>query len=275
MFEFDILMGYAVVSVIVAYLVRLRDRAVDRWIAAMAALHVLMVAVGTLRLIGTDPRADFDGRTTLFTRGSWADQVEARIHDWVAYRTESIFIVPMCVALFLVGVRLLRAGAFEDTPAGARLRRILMIAGLCVAAPLNLLTTYAGPSWFLVNRYLLPPIVALGLLGLITTLALRPLTRAEPGAMRRGLTAVGRTCLSCYVFQNLVASALCYGWGLGLAASLADLRPWWTLAAWAGICAISMPLAAGWLRRFDRGPLELLWRRAYRPPHPALEAADR
>ncbi|QXJ21216.1 DUF418 domain-containing protein [Actinomadura graeca] len=49
----------------------------------------------------------------------------------------------------------------------------------------------------------------------------------------------------------------------------------WTVAAWAGICAPTMAAAVLWLRRFDRGPLELLWRRAYRPPRPAPEPAGR
>lgn len=44
-------------------------------------------------------------------------------------------------------------------------------------------------------------IVALGLLGLITTVAYR--FTAVPGLLRTGLTAVGRTALSCCVFQNL------------------------------------------------------------------------
>lgn len=61
------------------------------------------------------------------------------------------------------------------------------------------------------GRYLLPPFVAMGLLGLITTLLLS--STGAPGRCRRGLTAVGRTALSSYIFQNPAASALCYGWG--------------------------------------------------------------
>jgi uncharacterized protein len=77
---------------------------------------------------------------------------------------------------------------------------------------------------------------------------------------------VGRTALSCYVFQNLAASVLCYDWGLGLAGRLDGLRPWWVPAAWAVICLSFMALASWWLRRFDRGPLELAWQWAYQAP---------
>ncbi|GAA4218089.1 hypothetical protein GCM10023075_00120 [Streptosporangium album] len=38
------------------------------------------------------------------------------------------------------------------------------------------------------------------------------------------------------------------------------------MAAWAGICALFMTLSTLWLRRFERGPLELIWHRAYLAP---------
>jgi uncharacterized protein len=177
------------------------------------------------------------------------------------FRAEILLIVPSATVLFLLGSRLLRAGAFDDTPAGARIRRRLVAAGFGVGLPLNALTAFGGEDWFLVDRYLLPPLVALGLLGLVTTIVLR--SRRTPGPMRRGLAAVGRTALSCYVLQNLLGAALCYDWGLGLAARFADLRPWWVVGLWAGVSAVLLVLAPLWLRRFDRGPLELVAHRLY------------
>ena len=76
---------------------------------------------------------------------------------------------------------------------------------------------------------------------------------------------MGRTALSCYVLQNVLAGALCYGWGLGLAARFADARPWWVLGLWAGVCAVLVVAASLWLRWFDRGPLELVMHRLYEP----------
>jgi uncharacterized protein len=80
-------------------------------------------------------------------------------------------------------------------------------------------TTFGGENWFLIDRYLLPPLVALGLLGLVTTVILG---------------------------------------SLGLAARFADARPWCVVGLWAAVCAVLMVAASLWLRRFDRGPLELL-----------------
>jgi len=262
-FEFDVLMGYALTAVVVAYLIGRSDRVVTAWMAVVGSLFVVLVGLGTAALLAA-PSAGTAAPPTLFAEGSYLEQVAARIQLFARYRAEIALIVPLAVVLFLLGSRLMRAGVFEGSGRGAALRRRLMAAGLGLALPLNLLTSFAGPGWFLVDRYLLPPLVALGMLGLIINVT-RGMS-AAPGPLRRGLRDVGRTALSCYVFQNLVASVLCYGWGLGLAARLDGLRPWWVPVAWLGICALFMALSTLWLRHFDRGPLEAAWQWAYTLP---------
>ncbi|OUC86622.1 DUF418 domain-containing protein [Streptosporangium minutum] len=274
-FEFDVLMGYALTSIIVAYLIGRSDRAVRAWMITVGSVFTVLVGLVTLALAygraGMAPPAA--APSTLFSEGSYLDQVAARIELIGVYRIEAVFIVPMGIVLFLLGSRLMRAGVFEESGRGAVLRRKLMVIGFGVGAPLNLLTSFAGETWFLVDRYLLPPLVALGLLALVTTLVHR--MAGAPGLLRRGLTNVGRTALSCYVFQNLAAAALCYGWGLGLAARFDGLRPWWVIAAWAGVCALFMTLSTLWLRRFERGPLELVWQWAYMAPQSHLQTNDK
>jgi uncharacterized protein len=267
-FEFDVLMGYAIASLVVAYLVGRSDRAVRAWMGAVGAVYAVAVLALTALLVMTPDEAASGSASDPALTASWPQQVLLRLEYVVLFRIELVLIVPSAVVLFLIGSRLVRAGAF--TPAGARIRRRLMVAGLGVGVPLNALTAAAGPDWFLVDRYLAPPLVALGLLGLGTTLVLR--ARRRPGPVRRGLTAVGRTALSCYVLQNVLAAALCYGWGLGLAERFADAGPWWVVALWAGISAVLLIAAPLWLRYADRGPLELLMhgctRRAAPPSAP-------
>ncbi len=266
-FEGDVLMAYALTSVVVAYVIGRSDRAVRTVMIVITGVQVVLLSLGTLLIMmaaGPDGQAVPLGDPAVFSAAGYVDQVLARLDHALLYRSELVVILPSSVVLFLLGSRLLRAGVFDDSPRGRQLRTRLMVGGLGVAAPLNLATTLAGPDWLLLDRYLLPPFVALGLLGLITTLVSR--SPGAPGRGRRGLTSVGRTALSCYVFQNVVAGALCYGWGLGLAERLADYRPWWVLSVWLGICLSFTGLATWWLRFFDRGPLELVWQWAYQAP---------
>ncbi|MGH3786433.1 MAG: DUF418 domain-containing protein [Pseudonocardiaceae bacterium] len=257
-FEFDVLMAYAITSVLVAYLVGRSDRVVRAWMVGIGGGYIAVLGAGTALLLAlpddTATAAAGPGATA-----SWFAQVQERLDAFLLYRSETVLIVPSAIVLFLLGSRLLRAGAFDETGAGARIRTRLMVFGLGVGAPLNALTAFGGPDWFLVDRYLLPPLVALGLLTLVTEVVLR--TRREPGRLRRGFTAVGRTALSCYVLQNVVASVLCYGWGFGLAARFAGGGPWWVIGLWLGVCALFTVLADQWLRYFDRGPLEIVMHR--------------
>jgi uncharacterized protein len=262
-FEFDVLMGYALVAMIVAWLISRGERTVRTWMITVGTLHVAVVGLLTLGSTGTAPVPVMPGGPGLFSHGTWTQQVAARI-EWAGlYRIEAVFIIPLGIVLFLLGSRLLRAGVLENSGRGAMLRRRLMILGLGFAAPLDLLVAFHD-RWFLVDRYLLAPLVALGLLGLVTTVAHR--AAGAPGVRRRALSSVGRAALSCYVLQNLLATGLCYGWGLGLAVRLDALRPWWVPLAWAAISATMMTAAAWWLRRFSRGPLEYAWHWAWSAP---------
>jgi uncharacterized protein len=109
-------------------------------------------------------------------------------------------------------------------------------------------------------RYGTAPLVALGLLALGAELVER---RPQGGAVRRRLAEVGRTALSCYMLQNLLASALCYGWGLGLAARWGEHRVPGTVALYVVVSAAVVLAAHLWLRRFERGPVEALLHRGY------------
>lgn len=66
---------------------------------------------------------------------------------------------------------------------------------------------------------------------------------------------MGRCALSCYVLQNLLAAALCHGWGLGWAAATDD-RPRLTLAVYVLVATVVLALAHVLARTGRRGPLE-------------------
>ncbi|MEV0676180.1 DUF418 domain-containing protein [Actinosynnema sp. NPDC050436] len=261
-FEFDVLMFYALVSVLVAFVVGRGARAVRGWLIGAAVVHLAVVGVVTLGLLAGQASLD-GGGLAIDTSGWWA-HVQSRLDHVVALRLEAVFVLPLSTVLFLAGAVLLRAGALEDSARGHRLQRRLVWWGLGAGLPLNVLTTLAGGAWFAVDRYLCAPLVAFGLLGGITALVHR--MRAEPGVLRRGVTSVGRAALSCYIGQNLIASVLCYRWGLDLVGRFGHLGVWFTVGMWAVVSALLLLGASWWMRRFHRGPVEAVWHWAYRAP---------
>ncbi|WP_018680461.1 DUF418 domain-containing protein [Actinokineospora enzanensis] len=255
-FEFDVLMFYALVSVLVAFLVGRGARVRRGWMIAAGTVHVLFVGFITAGLL--TGHADLGTGKPVDT-SSWPAQVLARVEYASTYRAEAVFVLPLSLVLFLAGAWLLRSGALENSARGTALRRRLMAWGFGVGVPLNVITAYAGVEWAMVERYVCAPIVAFGLLGGITALVLR--MRDEAGPVRTGLTAIGRCALSCYILQNLVASVLCYRWGLGLTGG-----PLWTVGCFLLVSALMMAGACWWIGRFPRGPVETAWDWAYRLP---------
>ncbi|MCE6996617.1 DUF418 domain-containing protein [Saccharothrix sp. S26] len=261
-FEFDVLMFYAVVSVLVAFLVGRSARVRVGWMVATGALNLALVGLITVGLLVGDATVGEPGFVP--SGDGWWDGVRDRVEHFALFRAEGFLVLPLSTLLFLAGAWLFEAGALEDSARGARIRRRLVVWGLGVGVPLNVATTLAGREWFAVDRYVCAPLVAFGLLGAITALVHR--VRAEAGPVRRGLTAVGRSALSCYIAQNVLASALCYQWGLGLARRWGHLGPWFTAGVWLVVAVLLVAGASWWMRRFQRGPVEALWDRAYRAP---------
>ncbi|GAA3700457.1 DUF418 domain-containing protein [Microlunatus aurantiacus] len=255
--EFDVLMGYALTGFVVAYVLATSERAQRRVCVLAGAVHLLVLTMITVAFqlspvpASAPPALD----PNPYAEGSWWDLVLFRIDNVVLFRLETVFILPMSVALFLLGARLLRSGVLE--PRGERLRRRLLVLGsVAVVADLTL-GLALEPAGIIAARYGTAPLVALGLLALVVEIVRR---RPDAGPVRNRLADVGRMALSCYVLQNLVAGAICYGWGLGLAAAMSPgARVPGTLALYLVVVVIISAFARLWLRRFSRGPLELAW----------------
>ncbi|HEY9581914.1 MAG TPA: DUF418 domain-containing protein, partial [Savagea sp.] len=78
------------------------------------------------------------------------------------------------------------------------------------------------------------------------------------------LAPVGKMSLTIYIMQSVVATLIFNNYGLGLYGKL-DLATGTWIAV--GIFAIQIIIANLWLSRYDRGPLEALWRKwTYRKP---------
>lgn len=260
--EFDVLMGYALVSFLVSALLILRPRGRARWAIGAIAVHLTVVALAVVGMMlpGGDAGPERSAANP-YADGSFLDLVLFRVDHALLFRAETIFMIPLTIAMFLTGARLFQAGIF--LPDGAALRRRLLVVG-AIAAPVDLAVGIAGaplglsgPAVF-VGRYVIAPLVALGLLALVAEFY----QRRDVGRAGAALANVGRTALSCYVLQNLLASILCYGWGFGLAARYgADHRLAFTAAVYVAVMACLLAASALWTRRFSRGPIEMMMHR--------------
>ncbi|THV40545.1 DUF418 domain-containing protein [Glycomyces buryatensis] len=260
-FAWDVLMGYAVTAIVVAWLLTRSRRAQHAVMWAALGVHLALIALITTAMFGgsaIDPQPDPEVQA-LYASGSWWEQVQFRLDNALAFRIEPVVTFPLLVFLFMLGVRLLRASAFGADDRARLIRRRLLWWGLGTGIPLNL-AIMAGPDQlFFIERYVAAPIVMLGYIGLIGF----AVERVRRGPLMKSLESLGRSALSGYILQNLLASAVCYGWGLGLAARFGT-SPLFVVGLWLAISAVLLIGSRLWLRRFETGPAELLQKRLLR-----------
>jgi uncharacterized protein len=72
------------------------------------------------------------------------------------------------------------------------------------------------------------------------------------------IAIVGRMPLTNYLLQTAIATTIFYGWGLGFWNRGGPLA--WFLLALGIYFIVQVPLSLWWLKRFDYGPMEYLWR---------------
>ncbi|MBT0567006.1 DUF418 domain-containing protein [Williamsia sp. CHRR-6] len=263
---FDVLRVYAVVAFVVAFLVLFSDRLQWLWLSVFAGVHGWYLwHVATTPAVREAPAPEI-GYAPVDSGPvgppSWLDTVRLNLRDfhWGFDITTEFQTLPFFVAaLFLLGGLLYRRGIFE--PRGRVLRYWSMAVGFGVCLPADFVVAIVlGEGWSPFGRYGFAAGVALALLATIAEVHLR--TR-RVGRVGRALALVGRMALSCYLLQNILA----------LIAEQTFLRSQMffyanrlvtTVSLWAGICVILIAFCAVWLRFFDRGPMEQIWRWAFR-----------
>lgn len=256
--EYDILMSYGVTAIIAAFIVKSGDRLIARtmnvigsvFAIAILALAGLMLASGASVSLGS-----FGDVVALYQEGTWVEQVQYRLANFLPLRMEAILVIPTNVFLFLLGVRFMRAGVFSPDENGKKLRRTLFKLGIYVGVPLNLLIFIPGGAFDLPVRYLFAPLMSMGYIAIMA----RMIQYTKWEWLWRRLENVGKMSLSCYVLQNILASAVFYGWGLGLAGKLNSAA---IIAIWLVISAFLLGMSSLWLRGFKLGPMETIRKQA-------------
>jgi uncharacterized protein len=101
-------------------------------------------------------------------------------------------------------------------------------------------------------------VVAAPALALFYASTILLLTQREAWRRRLApLAAVGRMALSNYLLQSLVCTTIFYSYGLAL---FDKVGPALGLLLTVAIFLVQVPLSVWWLRRFQFGPVEWLWR---------------
>jgi uncharacterized protein len=163
---------------------------------------------------------------------------------------------PSAFALFLLGLWVGRQHIFENIEAHRFLLRRVFWIGLVLGVVGNL--AFAASHNLLLSSVAIT--VGAPALSFCYASGLSLLAQRSHWPARLGpLAKVGRMSLSNYILQSIICTALFYGYGFGLYERVGAFGG---LLLTFAIYFVQIPLSACWLRRFNFGPLEWLWRLA-------------
>lgn len=259
--EYDVLMSYAVTGLLVAFIVRGGNQRIKKGMIFSGIIHLLVMSfliVSSLSEMETESsEKSSEPMIAEQLPETWISQVQERLQHFFMYREEAIFIIPMNIFLFLLGVRMMRAGVFSTNERGQSLQKRLFRIGLWVGLPLNALVFVPNELVEFVVRYVLSPFLSIFYIAVIAKL----LARTQSWFMWTWFEYVGKMALSCYILQNIICSILFYSWGLGLGGQInAPL----IVMSWLLISLLQIAISAFCLNVWKMGPMEYIRSRAIR-----------
>jgi uncharacterized protein len=274
----DILHDYALLGVVLLCFRRWSPKSLLVGAGVLLAIPVLFFGITTSYAITghVNPHvkawityengAEDDGTTDDFwdtySRGSYAEMVTLRASELprdMSPDTDDAYVL----AIFLLGLYAGRRRIFHDTLAHLPLIRRVQRWGLMTGVAGNAAFAVGGafdpsPTSVTQNVGRLCLVVAAPALMLFYASTILLLTQREIWRRRLApLAAVGRTALSNYLLQSLICTTIFYGYGFAL---FGKVSPALGLLLTIAIFLIQIPLSVWWLRRFQFGPMEWLWR---------------
>lgn len=259
--EYDVLMSYAITGLLVAFIVRGGSRRIKKGMIVSGVIHLLVTAFLVVFSFSELETESYDESSEPAYEEqlpeTWISQVQDRLQHFLMYREEAIFIIPMNTFLFLLGVRMMRAGVFYANERGQTLRKTLFRMGLWIGLPLNALVFVPNDIVEFVVRYVFSPFLSIFYIAVVAKL----LARTESWFMWTWFEYVGKMALSCYILQNVICSILFYSWGLGLGGQInAPL----IVLSWLLISLLQIAISACCLNVWGIGPMEYIRSRALR-----------
>ncbi|WP_315712933.1 MULTISPECIES: DUF418 domain-containing protein [unclassified Bradyrhizobium] len=175
----------------------------------------------------------------IYANGNFPHILAFRLSEISAIAPLHLWIFPRTLGLFLAGIVIWRSGLLRDMP---HHRVMLLLTALAALA----VTIDAGASLATVSLAL--AYGALILSAASTIWGARLLGWAAP---------VGRMAFTNYLMQSVIFGVVFYGYGLGLFGRLSV-----SLALGIGVAVYVLQMIASWcwLRLFQFGPIEWLWR---------------
>ena len=210
-----------------------------------------------------DQRETIEEIIRVFSSGSYGEILRERWRNVMNMWVVALFYVPEFLGLFLLGLYAGKRRIFRDIEGNKPLIRQVLLWGMVIGLPLNffnaicMATTLANQHFLWLLSYSFAGISGPAL-GLAYAAGLTMLLCSNQWHLwLRIIGPAGKMALSNYLFQSLVCTTIFYSHGFGLFGAVGPaMRLVPTVLIFVGQVAFS----TWWLKRFQFGPMEWIWR---------------
>lgn len=267
----DILLHYALLGFVLLLFHKCKPRTLLVWAVLLIMLiPVLLLATGA-EGTGTPQLSPevkqyvnqmIERDQMIYGTGTYGEIQKQRVWDWNISLGNQFLFYPQLLGLFLLGASFAKFRLLHDVAVYHRVWiRICLWSGAIglVSTLLPVGLEQVGAHSGLINQLnVIRHLIGSPLLGLfyIAILALLVRKQAWERALRP-LANVGRMAFTNYIMQSVLCTLIFYSYGLGWYGKLNVLEGMLLSAA---IFIGQMVISALWLRIFQMGPLEWIWR---------------
>jgi uncharacterized protein len=198
----------------------------------------------------------------VYSTGTFVEVTGQRLRDYLFLNSYVAMALPTIFSMLLFGLYAAKRGLFRDPERHAATWRVLLWGGLVVGLGGNAFLQWGPHLLPAQHRMVLQTalqVVAVPALSCFYLAASRALAvRLRDSPAVSATAAVGRTALSNYLLQSLIVTTLLYGYGGGLYGRLGPAQG--IALALLSIVPLQVVLSVWWIRRYQFGPVEWLWR---------------
>ncbi|MFP8781953.1 DUF418 domain-containing protein [Planococcus plakortidis] len=259
----DILITYALMGLLLIGMLRLPPA----WLLGLGVLlytlpHVMFTVIMFLAVM-VDPNIyigyqEAEQSVAAYQSGTFAEIFSRRLTDWYYVNNPFSFIIlaVTILPLMMVGAAAAKLRMIEQTAAKKKTWLVLGVVALTAGLLLKM-TPYLfdkNYAFQYVQEIFGGPLVAIGYAAIIALLSLN----VNFMKVLSPLVKAGRMSMTVYITQSIIATSIFYSFGLGLYGQV-DLLTGTLIAL--GIFVLQLIFAELWFSKFNRGPIEMVWRR--------------
>lgn len=250
----DILTTYAIFGFLLL-LFRKRSQTTILWWAVSLQCIMFLLSILTLSHGKELPQLyELQKTIELYSHGSWDVIQQIRTQDFLQRHLASLPILVLFIfPRFLFGLWLWRSGFLLNLKNFKPLLRKMCLWGIVFGIAGETLTAVYSMGDMGPLRVVCIPLLAAGY---ASGIALLFLSGTLP-RLFQSFASIGRTSLSNYLFQRILCTTLFFSYGFGFFGSL---KPLTCFAISNLIFAFEFAISVWWMKRFQFGPFEWLWR---------------